>query len=486
MLLRTLRITKLPLSTTLATCTKSAFFHRTMSSFKAGQVTDHMLANYRNSFKANPTLKMSQNAMTNASNTNVLDLVLDRDLLQEIDHSFSTKLDDWSVANQKQSGRCWLFAALNLFRPGAMKKLNVKDFEFSQAHLHFWDKFERANHFLESAIELAGGDVDDRTNAHILGDPIGDGGQWSMAMNLIRRHGLVPKSAFPESTSSSATLRMNAQLKDILRSSCCELRALKADGKSDADLQAHKEKRLGDVWQMLCIHLGTPPETFDWQWHDKDNKFNRKGTMTPLEFAEEYVDIDWEDYVCIVNDPRNEYYKTYTVDKLQSVAHGPPVVYLNVPVAEMKDITKRILEDGTPVWMGCDVGKMMHRQKGLWDAKLFDYASFYGCEYGMNKADRLRHGQTLMTHAMLFTGVDVMDDGKTRRWRVENSWGNDSSGIKGFYTMNDNWYDEHMFEIATPSKYLSEQMKAGMKTEPVMLPAWDPMGSLANDEALVE
>jgi bleomycin hydrolase len=153
------------------------------------------------------------------------------------------------------------------------------------------------------------------------------------------------------------------------------------------------------------------------------------------------------------------------------------VVYLNVPSDEMKSITQAILEDGMPVWMGCDVGKQMDRKRGLWDANLFETNELYGVDYGMSKADRLRYGQTMMTHAMLFTGVDVFD-GKPRRWRVENSWGDDS-GEKGFYTMNDSWYDEHMFEIATPKKYLTKQMIDGLKGEPVILDAWDPMGSLA-------
>ena len=199
--------------------------------------------------------------------------------------------------------------------------------------------------------------------------------------------------------------------------------------------------------------------------------------MTPQEFAEEYVAVDWRNYVCIVNDPRNEYYQTYTVDYLQNVAGGPPVVYLNVPSDEMKAITQKLLEDGVPVWMGCDVGKEMDRKGGYWDANLFNVSELYGVEYGMNKEDRLRHGQTMMTHAMLFTGVDVVD-GKPRRWRVENSWGDDT-GQKGYYTMNDSWFDEYMFEIAAPKDYLTEQMQVGLETEPVVLPAWDPMGSLA-------
>jgi bleomycin hydrolase len=231
--------------------------------------------------------------------------------------------------------------------------------------------------------------------------------------------------------------------------------------------------------------LGTPPSTFDWQWRDKDDKFHRKGTMTPQEFATEFVEIDWEDYVCIVNDPRNEYYRTYTVDYLQNVAGGPPVVYLNVPSGEMKSITQKLLEGGTPVWMGCDVGKQMERRRGLWDAELFELEDLYGVGFGMHKADRLRFGQTMMTHAMLFTGVDVVD-GEPRRWRVENSWGAEESGVKGYFSMNDSWYDEYMFEIAAPRGCLTKEMLAGLEADPIVLPAWDPMGSLARDEAAGE
>ena len=437
-------------------------------------ITRKQVVELRKEFDAEPSNKVAQNAVTNVQ---LPDLTLNRDLVQDIDDSFSIKLDDWKVTAQMRSGRCWLFATLNLFRVGAMKKMNLKNFEFSQAHIHFWDKFERSNHLLEAIIETSDRPVDDRTIHFLLSDPIGDGGQWNMAMNLVRKHGLVPKTAYPESNSSSATRWMNAELKDILRSSASEIRAIIDGGGTVEEARAHKEKRIADIWRMLCIHLGTPPKTFNWQWRDKDSEFHRNGRMTPQQFAAEFVDIEWEDYVCIVNDPRNEYYRTYTVDFLQNVAGGPPVVYLNVPSKEMKAITLKLLEDGMPVWMGCDVGKEMDRKRGLWDADLFDVEGLYGVEYGMDKADRLRHNQTMMTHAMLFTGVDVVN-GRPRRWRVENSWGQDT-GQKGYYTMNDSWYDQYMFEIAAPKDYLTEKMLEGLETEPVVLPAWDPMGSLA-------
>ena len=444
-------------------------------------VTEAQIEEFRKSFDSDPSATVAQNAVSNAD---LSTLALRRDLVQNMDFSFSTKLDEWSATNQRRSGRCWLFATLNLFRVGAMKKMNVKNFEFSQAHIHFWDKLERANHFLEAILETSDRPVDDRTIHFLLSDPIGDGGQWNMATNLIRKHGLVPMSAYPESHSSSSTRSMNTVLKDILRTTASEIRGILDDGGSENEARKHKEERMKEIWRVLCIHLGTPPEKFDWQWRDKDKEFHRKGTMTPLEFVDEYVEVDWEEYICIVNDPRNEYYRTYTVDFLQNVAGGPPVVYLNVPSDEMKDITQRLLEDGIPVWMGCDVGKNMARKRGLWDADLYDLKGLYGIQFGMEKADRLSFGQTMMPHAMLFTGVDVVD-GKPRRWRVENSWGSEDSGEKGFYTMNDNWYDEHMFEIAAPKDYLTDEMKSGLKGDPIVLPAWDPMGSLAREEGLL-
>ena len=101
----------------------------------------------------------------------------------------------------------------------------------------------------------------------------------------------------------------------------------------------------------------------------------------------------------------------------------------------------------------------------------------YGADFSMDKAERLEYHQTAMTHAMLFTGVDVVD-GQPRRWRVENSW-DDKVGDKGFFLMNDSWFAEYMFEISAPKSYLPADLQQALDLEPVVLPPWDPMGSLA-------
>ena len=442
------------------------------------EITIKKLDEFIANFSGHPYSEIIQNAVTT---TTVTEIALNRDIVTNTDFSFSTTLDDWKVTNQKSSGRCWMFACLNLLRVGAMKKMNLKNFEFSQNYTLFWDKFERANWTLEAIIDTADRDVGDRTVSFLLSHPLDDGGQWNMATNIIKKYGLVPKSAMPESESSSSTRRMNSVLWQMLRQGSKRLRDMISSGKTTEETRVEKDKIMDEVWRILCIHLGTPPAKFDWQWMDKDNNFQRDGEMTPQEFAEKYVTLPIEDYVCLVNDPRKSspYGSTFTVEHLGNVVGGEPVLYLNIEMELMKKITKELLEGGEPVWFGCDVGKMLQRQLGLMDFDLYKFEDLYDIKFDLDKEGRLNYQQTQMTHAMLFTGVDVVD-GKPRRWRVENSWGDKKSGRQGYYTMNDNWFDEFMFEIAAPKSMLPAELIAALDKEPIVLPPWDPMGSLAN------
>jgi bleomycin hydrolase len=428
----------------------------------------------RKDFGASPAYRLMQNAVTRVA---VDDVAIDREILNSTEHSMSTLLDDWKVTNQERSGRCWLFAGLNLLRAGAMKKMGFKDFEFSQNYMMFWDKIERANYFLEAIIETAGLDVDDRTVAYLLSEVASDGGQWNMFVAIVDKHGLVPKSVMPETQSSSSTGRMNSVLCSLLRQGARSVRAAAARGETAA--RAEKADVLKVIYRVLCIHLGTPPDRFDWQWTDKDRGFHRDGVLTPREFAAKYVDLPLDDYVCLVHDPRSSspQGRTFTVQYLGNVLGAPPVTYLNVSVPVMKDIASRALQGGEPVWFGCDVGKMMSNDYAVWDARLYDLGSVYDTDFTLGKADRLLYHETQMTHAMLFTGVDVLD-GATRRWRVENSWGTDR-GKDGFYTMNDSWFDEYVFEIAARRDAIPAGLREALGTEPIVLPAWDPMGALA-------
>ena len=442
-----------------------------------GALSLDSVAEYRQSFDADTSKRLVQNTVTQRD---VNEIALSHKIVNESPHDFSIVLDDWSVTNQARSGRCWMFAGLNLCRVDTKDVLNVKEFEFSQNYLMFWDKLERVNFILEAIIETADRSSDDRTVAFLLRNPLSDGGQWDMFTALVAKHGIVPKSTMKETESSANSARMNAGLNYQTRQGAKRIRDAYAAESGLVELRRIKDSVLKVVYDMLCIHLGTPPTEVDWQWKDKDGEFTRSGKLTPLEFAENYLQTDIHDYVSLVHDPRESSPEgaTFTVEYLGNVIDAPSIRYLNVDIQLMKDITLKMLQDGKPVWMGCDTGKQMHRDLGIWDADLFDYASVYGTEFDLDKAARLEYHQTAMTHAMMFTGVDVVD-GVPRRWRVENSW-DDKVGNKGFFLMNDSWFAEYMFEIAVPKEYLPEELQKALELEPIVLPAWDPMGSLAN------
>ena len=416
---------------------------------------------FADDFRADSRNRLMQNTVTQRD---VNEVALDHRIATGATHTFSTMLDDWTPTHQGASGRCWLFSGLNLFRVDTMKKLNVKQFEFSQSYMMFWDKIERANFVLEAVIETADRPVDDRIVHHLMTAPVEDAGQWDMFVNLVDKYGVVPKQAMPETESSGSTRRMNDMLYYQVRQGAATIRRLY---QQEAGLDAMRQAKLDalkTVFRILCIHLGDPPTAVDWQWRDKSGGFHREGRLTPLEFADRYLTTAYSDMVCLVNDPRpnHPYFQTYTIGYLGNVVGARSVRYLNVPIQVMKDITRRQIEDGRPVWMGCDTGKQNHPKLGLWDAELFDYAGVYGAEFGMDKAARLEYGQTQMTHAMLFTGVDVVE-GAPRRWRVENSYG-EAVGDKGFFLMNDSWFDEYMFEIAAPRGCLSDELLAALGT----------------------
>jgi len=426
----------------------------------------------RKEFDARPVNRLFQNAVTTSPITKV---ALDRSIVTATDRSMSHRLDKWSATSQEKSGRCWMFAGLNLLRAGVMEALGVKDFELSQNYPFFWDKLERCNYFLESMVQLADCPADDRTLSWLLQDVMGDGGQWNMFAAVVRKYGVVPKSVMPETDSSSNTAAMNKNLRTLLRRAAHDIRT----ATSDEAVHEIRARVMSAAYRILAIHLGTPPADFQWQWTDDAGDFHRDGTLTPAQFRDRYVSVDLDDYVCLVDDPRpsSPRGRTFTVDRLGNIVDGAPVRYLNVPAETLKSLAVQAISAGEPVWFGCDVGQMMERDLGIWDAALYDFDGVYDTTLALDKAERLQLHETMMTHAMLLTGVDL--DGSTpRKWRVENSWGDDKAD-KGFYTMNDSWFGEYVFEIAAPRDRLPAQLQAALDTEPIVLPAWDPMGSLA-------
>ena len=437
------------------------------------------LASLREQFDASDANRLAMNAVTAAGIDKV---ARNYDRARLLQRRFSTTVDNGEVTHQDRSGRCWLFSSLNVARFVAKQNMGLKEFEFSQNYAMYYDKLERVTYFLKDVAALveAGEPADSRLVQHLLADVMGDGGQWTMAMNVYKKYGAVPKDLFPETESSKDTGRMNTQLRRMLHTAVAHLYAAAGDPAKTEQVIA---EATAAGHRILTIHLGEPPVSFDWEWTDKDGEFHRDGEITPVEFWKKYVgSADLESYVCLVDDPRAEHAKgkKIGIEHLGNVAGGDATEYLNVPNQFMKDCVRTILqEQGIPVWFGADCGPFMDRESGAWATDLFEYGKVYDVDFDLDKEARVRFGDSAMNHAMAFVGVDVADDGTTtRRWRVENSWG-DKIADKGYFTMSDDWFTEYVYEVAVPKAMLPAEYQAALEEPATMLPAWDPMGALA-------
>ncbi len=392
---------------------------------------------------------------------------------------FSVDITTGKVANQKQSGRCWMFAALNTFRHKMINSFNLKDFELSQNYTFFWDKYEKSNYFYENIIATADQELDSRKVAFLLATPQQDGGQWDMIVSLFQKYGVVPKTAMPESSNSSNSRDLNNYLNKKLRKDATILRELITAGKSAAEVQAVKETMLEEVYNFLATSLGTPPETFDFEYRDEEKNYHLDQKLTPQSFYEKYVGVNLDDYVSVINAPTADkpYNQTYTVEMLGNVVGGKEVKYINVDMSTFKKLAVAQLEQGESVWFGCDVGQSSTRDSGIMSLDAYDMNDLFDIDFTMTKAQRLDFGESLMTHAMVLTGVDVID-GTSTKWKVENSWG-EKVGDKGFFVMSDAWMDEYTYQIVIRKELLSKELQEVWKQEPTVLAPWDPMGALA-------
>jgi len=419
----------------------------------------------------NPEFKMRLNAI---SNNNPSLLIKDTEVIKSFnDFHFSNKIKTKGITNQMGTGRCWLFAGYNVLRYFVIKKLELNKFELSQNYGMFFDKLEKANLFLEGIIDTAKMPLLSREVGHWLKNPIPDGGQWNMVVDLVDKYGVVPKEVMPETYNSSHSSSMNRVLSNLLKKDAITLRNLVNKGVKRDKIEKEKVKMLKDVYRLLVYFLGIPPEEFYYRYETKDKKISDLKKYTPKSFYKEFIGLNLKDYIMVYNTPHREYWKTYAIEHDKNMADKSDMVFVNLPINELKNLAKNSIINGEPVWFGCDVGKEFDGKKGFLLPRIHDYKSLYKVDFSMTKKQRILYYQSIPTHAMVLTAVDIQNN-KPTKWLVENSWGT-KSGRNGYLVMKDEWFEPYVFEVVINKKYISKKVLKLLKQKPILLPPWDPM-----------
>ena len=435
----------------------------------SGGISPEMLQQIKQAYQGTPADKAIRNAI---ANNNINKLAVNLESLNNLDTHFSHKVESKGISDQQSSGRCWLFTGLNVLRAKAIAKYEMGDFQFSQNYSFFWDQLEKANLFLQGIIDTRQKPMDDKMVEWLFKHPIGDGGQFTGVSDLLTKYGVVPADVMVETYSSNNTARMGNLIGLKLKEFGLQLR--ENPQASAAELEKKKTEMLGTIYRMLVLNLGEPPTKFTWTRKDaKGNPVETK-EYTPLSFFEEYVGDDLRNnYVMLMNDPSRAYYKLYEIDFDRHSYDGKNWTYVNLPIDDIKQMAIASIKDSTMLYFSCDVGKFFNREQGVLDVNYLDYGSLLGTTFGMDKKQRIQTFSSGSSHAMTLMAVDLDENGKPKKWMVENSWGPGANS--GHVIMTDEWFDEYMFRLVVNKKYITEKVKEVLKQKPTRLPAWDPM-----------
>ena len=391
--------------------------------------------------------------------------------------SFSVETPKQSIHNQKSSGRCWMFSGLNVLRSNfALQDKQKRIVEFSQDYLFFYDQLEKANLMLQGVIDNAKKPLDDIRLQFFFKNPINDGGTFCGVADLAEKYGVVPQSAQPETYSSENTSRMAKILKSKLREYGLELRRMTNEGKDKKEIEKRKGEMLAKVYNILVLTLGEPVKEFTYQFRDKDgNAVGEAKKYTPMEFYKETVGGKLNgSFIMVMNDPRHEYWKTYEIEYDRHTYDGHNWTYLNLPMEEIEKLAIASLKDGRKMYSSYDVGKQLDRKLGYLDVDNFKYETLFDTEFPMTKAERIATFESGSTHAMTLAAVDLDKKGNPVKWKVENSWGEDS-GMNGCIIMTNRWFEEYMFRLVVNKKYASEKVKKAAESKPTLLSPEDPL-----------
>jgi bleomycin hydrolase len=458
------------------------------------KLTSKIISNFSHKFNKNKTNKIVKNINTKTDFKNVL---LKSDYIQDKKTTFTNIINvDSKISDQKQSGRCWIFAFLNIIRYKMIKKYSLSsDFEFSQNFLFFYDKLEKANFYLSYIIDSY--DVNIATLisndkivklVHILDNLTDDGGRWNVFVNLIEKYGIVPKTNMGDNFHSANSEELKNFYNDFLRK-CAHKIKTTPKNVLIKNRNTILNTMLLECYKILVVFLGEPPSKITWEYYedskDKPKKAKSIRNISPLNFYKKYVPYCAKNKVCLINYPCKEapFFKQYDVEMSFDVLGEKRQGLINVPIDYLIDATKKSIINQEAVWVGLDIDKYISHRNSFMDAEGFDYDSIFGFNNSMDKCDALNYRQTAPVHAMVIKGYNF-NNSKTNGFLVENSWGDkmfekdESVNYDGNYYMSESWFKDFTFQIVVDKKYIPKKLLSIINQKATILPYWSPFGAL--------
>lgn len=433
------------------------------------EINNEILTKFQKEYLNNKFFNIGRNALTQNS---ISKLIYVKEEEKNTQNNFTIDLDSLPVLNQGSSRRCWIYAGLEILRKHMIEQYNMEDFIFSSNYISFYDKLEKANFFIEIMAKSIDKDIDDREIEFMLRKGIRAGGYWQNFVNLVHKYGIVPEYIFPDTYSSSNTKELNELLSKYLRKFNIEIR------KNNNNINEKKEKALQDVYNILCNCQGVPPNKFDFEFKEKNNKYKIIKNITPLEFFNTYIKINLEQYHDVINypSPNKPFNKTYSVKHLYNVLGYKEHLFLNLNYTRLEEMIIQQLKNGDIVYFSCDNGKYMNNEKGIWNDKQYDYENLFQIDLSMEKGEMLDSRECYFGHTMVITGIELENSG-IKRFKIKNSWGKSETN-SGYWIVTPSWMRKYLYQIVIKEEYMLKEEIELLNKEPIELNIWDSLAEL--------
>ena len=437
------------------------------------QITFDLINNFSKNYNNDFMNKIIENSITE---NGLEKSCIDRSIIEENQFIFNIELPDSKRYDQKDNFKCWIYSGLNTIKYNMAKNLNIdlKNFSLSNNYIAFFDKLEKSNNTYENIINLENTNWEYIDNQDVLQYCVNEGGHWQWFVSIVNKYGLIPYEYMPDVFESLRVENITGLFTDKVKKDCIKLLNAKKLNKTVDELRKIKETFLQENYIFLSKILGEPKMMFNYVYKDKESNYIKYDNITPLEFKNKFLTINLNDFVCLGNLPmyNKEYYKLYRKKYLGNVYQNSYVEFLNLPINEIKELAIKQLKDNIPVYIGINLRKFRDKKSGILDTRLYNYQKTFGFDF-LTKEEALNTRDIFPHHRMSICGVNLLDNGKPERWKLEDSYGTQER-INGYYVMNDNYFDEFIFHAIIHKKYLSIEQLELLKQDVIECSLKDP------------